>query len=120
MINNIISIISGIIAGIFGHLIVTYIHHLRTVKKRLQKQDQLIEQKCIGYIEDTDNIHEIKNQDVYDTLSPLWQHKNELSGHTISLLYALIVTNKNLTRYNNDLLNKVQDLEMHINKLYIM
>jgi hypothetical protein len=33
----------------------------------------------LGFFEDVDNVHNVTNLDVYDTLSPLWKNKCEFN-----------------------------------------
>ena len=61
----------------------------------------------LGFFEDVDNVHNVTNLDVYDTSSPLWINKSELSEVEKRLLMCIVVTNKNLL----GLTNKISELE---------
>jgi hypothetical protein len=71
----------------------------------------------LGFFEDVDNVHNVTNLDVYDTLSPLWKNKCELSDVEKRLLMCIVVTNKNLLRLTarvNELEETIEGLKKEI------
>jgi len=66
-----------------------------------------------GFFEDVDDVSEVKNLDVYDTLRPLWSKKDEMDEIIKRLMMCIAVTNNNIM----NLKNKIYQLETQNEKL---
>ncbi len=75
-----------------------------------------------GYIEDGPNVnsvYDVHNRDIFDTLSPLFNRRTDLSPIERALLQAIIVLQHNTTRYIDEINKRLNDLEKNLDKLEI-
>ena len=80
-----------------------------------QKQTEMNE---YGYIEEGNSVYDVKNIDIFDTLSPLWLKRHNLSIVERSLLQSIIVLQHNTDKYkinNNENISVLKSKYEHLN-----
>jgi len=69
-----------------------------SLEEEVYKLKQDIRRKdSYGYIEDPNSATEVRNLDLFDTISPLWYNRDKMSIIERSLLQCILVLNNKIT-----------------------
>lgn len=81
--------------------------------------DKLISEPIKAYINEEASINSPGNMDVFDTLVPLWTHKDKLVSNEKAIIYAIGVSYYNLNKKYMELNTKFEELNAKFEELKI-